>query len=202
MQGPVPRLVLASQSAARSALMRDAGLVFETKPAHVDEEMIKEAARKQGVEAAEAALLLAEAKALRVSNNDTDALVIGADQILVCDGIWYSKPANLTEAATQLRSLRGREHELVSALVCHRQGRRMWQHVARSRLTMRNFSDSFLEAYLATEADLVLASVGAYQIEGRGLHLFAQVEGEFSAILGLPMLALLGFLREHGLLQN
>jgi len=202
LQAPNPRLVLASQSSARSALLRDAGLTFEAKAARVDEDAIKASARAEGLDASEAALLLAEAKAMRIARTEPDALVIGADQMLVCDGAWFDKPADRQAATVQLRALRGRTHELVCAVTCHRHGGRVWQHVARPRLTMREFSDRFLDAYLDAEGDAVLGSVGAYRLEGPGLHLFAKVEGEFGAILGLPMLALLGFLRGHGVLMT
>ena len=193
-----PRLILASQSAARVRLLRDAGLDFEARPARVDEAAIRQAARAEGVCVAETALVLAGAKAERVARSDPAALVIGADQMLVCGDAWFDKPADRAAAAAQLRALRGQTHELVTAVVCHRHGGRIWHHVARPRLTMRAFSDAFLDAYLSAEGDAVLGSVGAYRLEGPGIHLFARVEGEFGAILGLPMIALLDFLRGHG----
>jgi septum formation protein len=135
---------------------------------------------------------------------EPEALVIGADQMLVCtiDGTerWFDKPADLAAARGHLRSLRGREHRLVTAIVCWRHGARIWQHVAIPRLTMRNASDSFIEAYLVAEGDRVLSSVGAYRLEGPGVQLFSAVEGEHAAVLGVPLLALLDFLRDHGVL--
>lgn len=193
-----PRVILASQSAARVRLLRDAGLGFEARPARLDEDAIKHAARAEGLDAVDTALMLADAKAARVGRAEPGALVIGADQMLVCDGIWFDKPADRDAAADQLRTLRGRTHELVTAVVCHRHGDRIWHHVARPRLTMRRFSDAFLDAYLSAEGDALLGSVGAYRLEGPGIHLFARVDGEFGAILGLPMIALLDFLRGHG----
>ncbi len=195
-------LILASQSAARIRLLRDAGLAVEARPARLDEDAIKQAARAEGIATAEAALILADAKADRIARTEPGALVIGADQILVCDGEWFDKPADREAAAAQLRSLRGRAHELVTAVVCHRHGGRIWHHVARPRLTMRAFSDAFLDAYLSAEGDAVLGSVGAYRLEGPGIHLFARVEGEFGAILGLPMIPLLDFLRGHGVVVD
>jgi septum formation protein len=168
----------------------------------VDEAAIKQAAQAEGIPPAEAALMLAEAKAERVARRDTEALVIGCDQLLVCEDRWYDKPADLAAARAQLLALRDRAHTLVTAVVCHRGGQRVWQHVATPRLTMRAFSDTFLDAYLALEGERVLGSVGAYRLEGPGLHLFARVEGDHAAILGLPLLELLGFLRQHGVLEG
>lgn len=202
MRPDAPLVLLASQSEARIRLLRDAGLVVEARPARLDEDAIKQSARAEGISAAETALILADAKAERVARADPDALVIGADQMLVCDGAWFDKPVDRAAAATQLRALRGRPHELVSAVVCHRHGRRIWHHVARPVLTMREFGDAFLDAYLAAEGDAVLGSVGAYRLEGPGIHLFARIEGEFGAILGLPMIGLLDFLRGHGVVPG
>ncbi len=198
MQADGPLLVLASESTARAALLHAAGLRFEARPARIDEAAVKQACRAEGIEAADAALTLAELKAQRI--RDPDALVIGADQLLVCDGAWFDKPADAEAARTHLLALRGRVHTLVTAMVLMRGGRMVWQHVATPRLTMRPFGDAFLADYLATEGDAILSCVGGYRLEGLGLHLFDRVEGEHSAILGLPMLPLLGFLRQHGVL--
>lgn len=202
IQAPSPRVVLASASAARRALLDAAGLRFEARPAAVDEAAIKEAARAEGIAPADAAIMLAEAKAERIARRDPDALVIGCDQLLVCEGRWFDKPADVAAARAQLLALRGRRHELVTAVVCHRHGGRIWQHVAVPRLVMREFSDAFLDAYLAAEGERVTASVGAYRLEGPGVQLFASVQGEHAAILGLPLLPLLGFLRQHGVLAG
>jgi len=196
----MPRLVLASASASRAALLQAAGLEFDVLPAQIDETEVKRSARADGASAEDAALLLAEHKARQVSVYMPDALVIGADQILICDGEWFDKPAGLAAARDQLRRLRGHEHVLATAVVCHRHGRRIWHHIATPRLTMRSFSDAFLDDYLAAEGAAVTSSVGAYRLEGRGIHLFSEVEGEHGAILGLPMLALLDFLRQQGVL--
>jgi septum formation protein len=198
IQAPAPRLVLASASTARRGLLDGAGLRFEALPAAVDEAAIKESAQAEGIPPADAALMLADAKAERIARRDPEALVIGCDQLLVCEGRWYDKPPDLAAARVQLQALRGRQHELVTAIVCHRNGSRAWQHVAVPRLTMRDFTDAFLDAYLALDGEAVLASVGAYRLEGPGIHLFARVQGDHAAILGLPLLELLGFLRQHG----
>lgn len=202
IQTEAPRLVLASASAARRALLEGAGLRFEALPAAVDEATIKQAAQAEGIPPADAAIMLAEAKAERIARRHPDALVIGCDQLLVCEGTWFDKPADIAEARTQLLALRGRRHELVTAVLCHRGGQRIWQHVATPRLTMRAFSDTFLDAYLAAEGARVTETVGAYRLEGPGVQLFSRVEGEHAAVLGLPLLALLDFLRGHGVLAR
>lgn len=202
LQAATPRLILASQSATRAALLTAAGLRFETRPAHIDEDEIKRSARAEGVSADETALLLAELKAHRVARTNPEALVIGADQLLVCEDRWFDKPATLADAAAQLRALRGRPHVLVTAVLCQRGEQRLWHHIARPRLTMRKFSDAFLADYLALEGANVTTSVGAYRLEGPGMHLFEAITGEHAAILGLPMLPLLGFLRQHGVVSQ
>jgi septum formation protein len=202
LQRETPRLILASQSPFRRALLEGAGLRFTTHPAHVDEAAIKRAVQAERESAEDAALLLAEMKAARVARREPGALVIGADQILVCEGVWFDKPADVTEARAQLRTLRGKTHMLATAVVCHVGESRIWHHVVRPRLTMRVFSDAFLETYLAEEGETVTATVGGYRLEGPGVQLFDRIDGEYSAIIGLPMLPLLGFLRQHGVLLD
>lgn len=202
IQADDPRVILASSSSARRALLDAAGLRYTAQPAAVDEALIKEAAQAEGIPAADAALMLADAKAERIARRAPDALVIGCDQLLICDGAWFDKPADLAGAREHLIRLRGKRHELVTAIVCHRHGGRVWQHVATPRLTMRDVSDAFLEAYLAAEGDRLTQSVGAYRLEGPGIQLFSRVEGEHAAILGLPLLALLDFLRQHRVLAG
>ncbi|MCQ4160961.1 Maf family nucleotide pyrophosphatase [Roseomonas sp. GC11] len=195
-------LILASSSATRAALLRGAGLAFEARPAAVDEAALKEAAQAEAIPPAETAILLAEAKAQRIGRRETQAVVIGADQLLVCEGRWYDKPEDLAAARAQLQALRGRTHTLYTAMVLWRGGQRIWHHVATPRLTMRDFSETFLDRYLAAEGEAVTHSVGAYRLEGLGVQLFRDVQGEHSAILGLPLLPLLGFLRQHGVLPE
>lgn len=198
IQSDTPGVVLASQSAARAAVLASAGLRFEARPARVDEGAVKAAMHAERAPAEDVALALAGMKASRI--RDADAVVIGSDQLLLCDGVWFDKPADLVAARGQLWTLRGRAHTLVTAVVCHRDGREIWRHVAKPRLVMRPFSEAFLDAYLAAEGERLLSSVGAYRLEGLGIHLFEEVEGEHAAILGLPLLPLLGFLRQHGVL--
>ena len=200
LQSAEPRLILASASCARRAVLSACGLNYEAKPAAIDEAEVKRSALAEGMSAEDTALLLAELKAARIAARDPEALVIGCDQLLVCDGIWFDKPADFVTAREQLCALRGRQHILVTAVLCLRRGQRVWHHVAKPRLHMRTFSDAFLDAYLATEAEHVTSTVGAYRLEGPGVQLFDRVEGEHAAILGLPLLPLLGFLRQHGVL--
>ncbi|MBB3897119.1 Maf family protein [Roseococcus suduntuyensis] len=194
------RLVLASQSASRRALLEAAGLTFEALPAAVDEATIKESARAEGMAVAEAATLLADAKAARIARKHPEAVIIGADQILVCEEEWFEKPEDVEGARAHLRRLRNRPHELVTAVVVWREGERAWHHVARPKLVMRDFSDAFLDDYLAREGGFVTQSVGAYRLEGLGLQLMRDIKGEHTAILGLPMLPLLAYLRDSGVI--
>lgn len=200
IQVSTPGLILASGSTTRKALMQAAGLHFDVQPAPIDEAEAKLAAKASDLDGDEAALMLAELKARRVARRNPEALVIGCDQLLVCDGEWFDKPTDRAAARAQLQSLRGRRHTLQTAILCQRGTTRLWHHVAQPSLTMRNFSDSFLDAYLDAEGDAVLSSVGGYRLEGLGQHLFNRIEGEHAAILGLPMLALLDFLRQHKIL--
>lgn len=200
LQHPTPHLILASASASRRALLAGAGLRFDVEPAAIDEASIKQTARAEGLTASDAAIILADMKAERISKRHPDALVIGADQILVCDDAWFDKPADPTEAAMHLHTLRGRTHTLATAVVCHLGGQSIWQHETQPRLTMRDFSDAFMAAYLAAEGDAVTTTVGAYRLEGAGIHLFSRIDGAHDAILGLPLLPLLQFLRNRGVL--
>ena len=197
LQAATPPLVLASASATRRALLAAAGLTFEAVATDVDESSVKRRAEADGLTAAATALQLARLKAQAIDR--AVPIVIGCDQILVCDGVWHDKPADLTAARRQLGALRGRLHTLETATVVLRAGEELWQHATAPRLTMRPFSDAFLDAYLQEEGAALLSSVGAYRLEGRGIHLFETVEGEHSAILGLPLLPLLGFLRGSGI---
>lgn len=198
LQRLAPRLVLASGSHTRLALLRGAGLAVEARPAAVDEAVLKQLAHDRSMQPADAALMLAQHKALAI--DDPDALIIGADQILVCGERWFDKPADIDAARSQLQALQGQSHTLYSAVACVRQGSVRWRHVATPTLRMRPLSDAFLDAYLALEGRQVLGSVGCYRLEGAGIHLFDAVDGEHAAILGLPMLALLAHLRDQDLL--
>jgi septum formation protein len=187
-------LVLASASEARAHLLENAGFQVMRVPAAIDEMAVKEAFRREGADAATCALALATAKAERISQRHRGALVVGADQMLVCGEAWFDKPSDLDHARAQLIALRGRTHELVTAVVAFRDGADLWHHVARARLAMRPFSDAFLDAYLGAAGESVLGSVGAYRLEGLGAHLFTRVEGDYFTVLGLPLLPLVDFL--------
>ena len=201
-QAVTPRLILASGSAARRGVLTAAGILFEARVAAVDEAALKAGARAEGLSVEDTALMLADMKAQRVARLEPEALVIGCDQMLVCGTRWFDKPADMAEARSHLLALRGVSHTLVTAIVCRRGGVRIWQHVARPRLTMRDFSEAFLDHYLAVEGEAALTSVGAYRLEGIGVQLFDAIAGEQTAILGLPMLPLLGFLRQHDVLKR
>ena len=193
-------LILASASAARAGMLAAAGVPFEQLPAAVDEAEAKEALRADGVAPGDAALALAELKARRIGRRMPGRVVLGADQILTCEGVWYDKPSSLGEARAQLAALAGRRHELWSAAIVLRDDARLWHEIAQARLWLRPCSDAFLDAYLDAVGDRALASVGAYQIEGLGAQLFARVEGDRFAILGLPLVGLLECLRVQGML--
>ena len=196
-----PPLILASQSRYRAGLLDNAGLRFSALPAHIDEAVVKRQGQAEVWSADRTALRLATLKAGKIAATAPDALVIGCDQILVCGDDWFDKPEDVAEARRHLQRLRGRSHVLMTAVICQRGDAILWQHVATPRLTMRMFSDDFLEAYLAEEAAHVTSTVGAYRLEGPGQQLFAAIEGEYSAIIGLPLLPLFGFLREFGVLR-
>ncbi len=197
---PARPLILASTSATRAAMLMAAGVAVEVRPARVDEATVKAALLAAGAPARDIADKLAELKALRVSARHPGRLVLGADQVLVQDGRLYDKPRDRAEARAQLAALRGRTHQLMSAGVVALDGGPVWRHVGVARLTMRPFTDRFLDRYLDHIGDMVLGSVGCYQIEGPGAQLFSRVEGDQFTVLGLPLLELLGFLRARGVL--
>ncbi|WP_343712803.1 Maf family protein [Inquilinus sp.] len=196
------RVILASGSATRRAMLAAAGVAVIPSPAAVDEAEVKASMRAEGASPADVAEALAVLKAQRVSRRFPGDLVIGADQMLDCDGVWYDKPADRAAARDQLLALRGRTHTLTSSAVAVRDGQRVWHATDRAKLTMRSFSHVFLETYLDAAGEAVLSSVGAYQLEGLGAQLFARVEGDHFTVLGLPLLPLLGFLRDHGVLPS
>jgi septum formation protein len=195
---PAPSLILASASPSRRQLLANAGLVFTIEPSGIDEDEVK---RSLGSRTApqELASTLADMKAVRVSARHPDAMVVGADSTLACNGRMFDKPTDLAAARRQLQTLRGQTHELFSSVVVARGGARLWHWSERARLTMRQLDDGFIDSYLARTGDDVLTSVGAYQLEGLGAHLFSRVNGDYFTILGLPLLPLLSFLAGHGI---
>lgn len=204
MRPDTPRLVLASGSTTRRALLASAGLEFEVRAADVDEAALRDRllAASPSVSHEEVALALAEEKAKAVSTAIPDAIVIGADQVLSFEGRLFEKPKSIPEARDCLRALRGKTHALHSATALAANGAVLWKDVEAAHLTMRAFSDAALESYLARAGDVVLTSVGAYQIEGPAVQLFESVEGDHSTILGLPLLPVLHELRRRGVLAT
>lgn len=193
--------ILASGSAARRRMLEQAGLTFEVDRPRVDEEAVKLGLRAEGLKPRDQADALAEVKALSISNR-RGGFVLGADQMLAIEGDTLDKPKDMAEARQHLQRLRGREHHLICAAVVARDGAVIWRHIDTPRLRMRNFSDAFLDAYLDQAGEEVLTSVGAYQLEGLGAQLFERVEGDYFSVLGLPLLPLLGFLREHAIART
>lgn len=196
----VHQIILASASRARRELLAAAGVAFTVEPADVDEPAIraKLLSGGAGVDAAEIALVLAKAKAESVSALHPGSLVIGADQVLALDDDVLTKPKDVSAAREALSRLRGRTHELHSAVALAEAGKIVWSHVATARLTMRDFSDAFLDEYIVRAADRVTQSVGSYELEGVGVQLFKAIEGDYFTILGLPLMAVLEQLRERG----
>jgi len=190
------KLTLASKSKIRAAILSGAGLDFSVQVSGVDEDALKNT-HKGAAEALALALAEAKAKAIERAAGD-GGLIIGADQILECDGVLYDKPDDMEEARHNLKIFRGQTHYLVGAVVLVEDGQTVWSHCGRVALTMRDFSDAFLDAYLATAGEQILSSVGGYQLEGLGAHLFAHIDGDYFSILGLPLLPLLNGLRVHG----
>jgi septum formation protein len=193
-------LVLASKSAARRALLEAAGIPTEVRPASVDERAIEAGAGLAG--AGEVAALLAREKARAVARGDAERMVLGADQTLALGERRFSKAPDRVGAREQLRALRGKTHTLYSAAAIVRGGAVLYEHIDAAHLTMRPFSDEFLESYLDAVGDAATASVGGYQLEGIGIQLFERVEGDHFTVLGLPLLPLLDWLRRAGLLAS
>jgi len=195
-------LILASASQSRAKVLQNVGVEFTVIAAHVDEEAVKDSMRaaKQGHRAVADAL--AELKAMRVSSQYPHDFVIGADQVLSFDGWIVSKCETVRDARNLLSELRGKMHELYSAVVLAKGGSPLWRHVEKSTLTMRDFSDEFLDHYLQTGGESLLSGVGCYRLEEDGAQLFAQVDGDYFSILGLPLIPLLSALREQGVIPT
>lgn len=191
-------LILASQSRARQLLLANAGIYFEAVAADIDERAVQQAS---GLSApGEIAALLAREKALAVSMRQPGKYVVGADQTLALQDRLFSKPAGRVQAAEQLRDLAGRSHELHSAVAVARDGKIVFENTAIARMTMRQLSGTEIRTYLDEAGEVVTSSVGAYQLEGLGVHLFERIDGDHFTILGLPLLPLLAFLRSERLL--
>jgi septum formation protein len=194
-------LVLASASPSRRALLEAAGLEPVVRPTGVDEAALKARLLGDGADGEAVALALARAKGEWGSTVDPEAWVLAGDQVLVCDGVLFDKPADLADARRHLQRLRGRTHTLIGATVLYRGGVCLWSHTDRADLTMRDVDDAFLDAYLDRAGETVLSSVGAYRLEAEGVQLFEAVEGGYFTILGLPVIDVLAALRAFGAIE-
>jgi len=204
---PQANLVLASASTTRKLMLENAGIVFTMRPAKIDEVALRQAAVSAEMNSEDVAVLLADMKAKQVANEistETEAgsksvFVLGSDQLLVCDNDIFGKPKDATSAAKQLAQLAGKTHQLVTAAVIYHNGTRIWHHVESPEITLRGLDDKFISGYLAATGDAALNAPGSYQIEGYGAHLIAAITGCSYSVLGMPLLEILGFLRNHGL---
>ncbi len=194
-------LVLASASAIRAQLLSNAGLRFEVIPSEVDERAAEEPLIEAGMSSEDIALVLAEAKAVNVSEEQPGALVIGADQTLDFEGKRLTKPGSMDQARRQLLAMSGMSHALFAAIVVARDGEAIWRHVEIARMYMRDLQPAEIGRYLGRVGTSALKSVGGYQIEGVGIQLFDRIEGDYFAVLGLPLLPLLKFLRTAGAIE-
>ncbi len=197
-----PVLVLASQSPARAALLRNTGLDFIIDPAHIDERAVEKPLLEADFPPADIAQILADTKAAAVSERHPGLWVIGADQVLAFKGERLTKPESMEAARRQLLALRAETHTLHAGLSLCRDGEILWRHQAAARMTMRDYTPHFIGRYLAKVGETALQSVGAYQLEGPGIQLFAAVDGDYFTVLGLPLLPLLDQLRRYGAIDQ
>jgi septum formation protein len=199
----VTRLILASQSSARRAVLNAAGLAFEALAPMVDEDSAKAALRTGGISPRDLADALEELKALKLSRRFSADLVLGCDQTLsLDDGMMFDKPESRDALRDQLKALSGKTHNLWSAAVLAQGGTPIWRHIERCKMSIRPLSDAFIEEYVEAEGDVLLGCVGGYRIEGRGVQLFSRIEGSHFGILGLPLLPLLDILRTRGVIPS
>lgn len=196
------QIILASASETRLALLHAAGLSVTALPARIDEAAMRAGLKAEGASPLDIADALAEAKARKLAERHPEALVIGCDQVLAFRRQVWGKPATPDEARDQLRTLRGQTHLLLSAVVVYEATRPVWRHVGEVRLTMRSFSDDWLDGYLARNWESVKSSVGGYKLEEEGVRLFTDVQGDYFTVLGLPLLALLTYLGQRGFIPT
>ena len=195
------RIILASGSQSRRAVLAAAGVEAETIKPHVDEDAAKASFRASDMKVRDQAMQLAELKSVKISMRER-GLVIGCDQMLSLDGEAFDKPVDLAEARNHLVKLSGKAHTLETAIVISEEGKPVWRHLARPKLTVRKLSDRFIDTYVDTVGEPLLSTVGAYQLEGPGAQLFTRIEGDYFSILGLPLLPLLDYLRTRGVLLS
>ena len=197
------RLILASQSSARRAVLEGAGVAFEAMAPMVDEESAKQGLRAGGISPRDLADALAELKALKLSRRFVSDLVLGCDQTLsLDDGTMFDKPESRIALKEQLKILSGKTHNLWSAAVLAQGGTAIWRYIERCKMTIRPLSDAFIDAYVEAEGDVLFGCVGGYRVEGRGIQLFSRIEGSHFGILGLPLLPLLDILRTRGVMTS
>lgn len=196
------KLVLASASTIRSELLRLNHVAFDVMPAHVDETAIKAAMRAEGAPPRDIADKLADVKARKVANRRPEGIVLGCDQVLVHGNDLIDKPADAYELRNQLAVLRGSSHTLLSAAVIYEAAQPVWRYIGQAQLVMRNFSDGFLDSYIAHNRDDLLATVGGYRLEADGPSLFSRVQGDYFSVLGMPLLEILAFLRSRGVIAE
>lgn len=192
------QIILASGSSIRAALLTQAGIPFEARPARVDEDAIKAALLMEEATPRDVADALAEFKARKIAEKEPGAVVIGSDQVLEYQGRILSKPETAEDAAEQLRTLRGKQHKLLSAVVVYHEAEPIWRYVGQVRLLMRDISDEYLSDYVARSWPGIGESVGSYKLEEEGSRLFSRIEGDYFTVLGLPLLELIGFLTQRG----
>ncbi len=195
-------VILASGSEIRANLLRNAGVTFDVKVARIDEAAIIASLWQENAKPHDVVDTLAEYKAARIAAKHPESLVIGCDQILVCDKKIYEKVDSLDAAREKLMSLRGKAHQLMSAVVIFEDGKPVWRQIGRAQLIMRDFSDEFIDTYLERNGTDILSSVGCYKLEEEGAQLFTRIQGDYFTILGIPLLEVLGLLRTRGVLEN
>ncbi len=195
-------IVLASGSATRRIVLESAGLSIVIDRPDVDEGKLKDDCRRRNLTASDTAATLAAAKAGQIVSRHPGKIVLGADQMLECEGDWFDKPTDLAAARQQLQRLSGRTHTLRSAITAMRDGQTIWSVIDSAELTMRPITSLFIDSYLDEVGEQALSSVGGYQVEGPGIQLFGEIRGDHFTILGLPLLPLLGFLRGQGVIAE
>ena len=197
---PHKEIVLASASSTRQKMLADAGMHIRVEPAHIDEDSLKAAALAENVSGLDAATLIAEMKAQKISALNPDAFVIGSDQLLTQGKDWFSKPETLAEARSTLQKLSGQTHQLVTVGIVYENGKRLWHHAESPKISIRSLSDQDIDDYLKILGDDYAATPGVYMIEKLGAQIISKIDGCPYAVLGLPLLQLLSFLRQHGLI--